>query len=163
MIKVDHAGENGAVNIYRAQRVGSQIRTRKLIPKLTEFQRHEEEHRRLFNRYLATNDIRRCVSYHICGVGGYTLGLVTGLIGPSAVAATTFAVEKVVLEHLEEQIAYLAETDRLAFECVLGIFEDEMAHHDEARNQLNHDALITVALVFIVGACTEMVIRFGMR
>ena len=48
MIKVDHTGENGAVNIYRAQRLAASIRARSLLPQLKEFQEHEEEHREIF-------------------------------------------------------------------------------------------------------------------
>ena len=44
----------------------------------------------------------RCRSYHLCGVGGWMLGLITGLLGRQAIAATTVAVENVVLGHLQQ-------------------------------------------------------------
>jgi 3-demethoxyubiquinol 3-hydroxylase len=49
-----------------------------------------------------------------CGVGGFALGLVTGLCRRAAIAATTVAVEAVVLRHLEAQIAALASVDLAA-------------------------------------------------
>lgn len=163
MIKVDHAGENGAVNIYRAQKAVSRIRAPGLFGLLAENQSHEEEHRRIFAVYLADNGIRRCISYHLCGIGGYTLGFVTGLIGPRAVAATTYAVEHVVLTHLEEQLRFLGEHDASAHDCVSRIVDDERAHHDTAESHMNKDGFLTRVLVFIVSLSTEGVIRFGMR
>lgn len=163
MIKVDHAGENGAVNIYRAQILASKIRARALVPQLAEFQRHEEEHRKIFGTYLSRNGIRRCVSYHACGLGGYVLGFVTGLVGPNAVAATTYAVESVVLKHLEEQLAYLEQHGRDAYDCVSAIYDDELKHHDEAEGHLSQDGFLTKVLIAIVKGCTELVVRFGMR
>lgn len=163
MIKVDHAGENGAVNIYRAQRFVARIRAPSLLGQLAEFQRHEEEHRAIFRAYLAKVGVRRCVSYHLCGAGGFALGFVTGLIGRPAIAATTFAVEHVVLRHLEEQLAYLRDTAPEARDCVSLIYEDERRHHDAAEAQLHFRNWLTRCLIAIVQLCTEQVIRVGMR
>lgn len=163
MIKVDHAGENGAVNIYRAQRLASQVRARRLLPELRHFQEHEEEHRHIFAAYLKDNGVRRCFSYHLCGIGGFGLGLVTGLIGPKAVYATTYAVENVVLDHLEHQMLVLRGTDDAAYDCVEKIVIDEREHHDSAKNQLGSEHILTRALISLVKLCTEAVIRLGMR
>lgn len=163
MIKVDHAGENGAVNIYRAQHLVSRLRSRQLLDELQHFQSHEMEHRELFADYLSDNNIRRCVSYHLCGVGGWFLGFVTGLIGPSAVMATTYAVENVVLEHLEHQMVFLKDVDNQAASCVEAIIEDEKSHHDHAYDRLNQQQFLPKILIKIVKYCTESVIRFGTR
>jgi len=163
MIKVNHAGENGAVNIYRAQRLVAGIRAPSIKAQLTVQQAHEEAHRRLFGNWLARNHIRRCVSYHLCGLGGFTLGLVTGVIGANAVAATTYAVENVVLTHLDRQIAYLSDHDPSACDCVKAILQDEQDHHDTAAHQLDQRDRLTRSLIWVVRLCTESVIRFGMR
>lgn len=163
MIKTDHAGENGAVNIYRAQRITALIRARSLLPQLKEFQSHEEEHRRVFQSHLHSIGVRRCVSYHLCGAGGFVLGFFTGVMGAKAIAATTYAVENVVLSHLKGQLAYLKGTDQSAFECVNGIYADEKEHHDTAKQLVNADGLLTRTLISIVKFSTEWVIRIGMR
>jgi len=163
MIKVDHTGENGAVNIYRAQRLTSHIRARYLIPQLREFQSHEEEHRDIFKTRLNEMGIRQCVSYHLSGIGGFVLGFITGLVGPSAIAATTYAVEDVVLTHLEHQMPYLQETDPDSYDAVRQIYDDEMAHHETAEVQMQQDKILTKILILVVKLCTEGVIRFGMR
>jgi ubiquinone biosynthesis monooxygenase Coq7 len=163
MIKVDHAGENGAVNIYRAQRLVARIRAPSLLKQLAEFQRHEEEHRRIFRDHLDKIGVRPCVSYHFCCMGGFSLGLVTGLVGPSAIAATTFAVEHVVLRHLEDQLEYLRDASPEACDCVTRIYDDERGHHDAAEARLSRDGWLTRSLIAVVQLCTEQVIRIGMR
>ena len=163
MIKVDNTGENGAVNIYRAQRLMAHIRARHLIEQLKEFQSHEEEHREIFQDHLTELGVRRCMSYHLSGLGGFVLGLVTGLIGPSAISATTYAVEDVVLTHLEHQLPYLKEHSPNSHIAVQKIYDDEMSHHQTAEVQMQQDKLLTKGLVIIVKLCTEAVIRFGMR
>jgi len=163
MIKVDHTGENGAVNIYRAQRIIAHIRAPHIIEQLKDFQSHEEEHRDIFSRRLTELGVRRCFSYHLSGLGGFILGFITGLIGPSAIAATTYAVEDVVLRHLEGQISYLEQHSPASCVAVQEIYDDEMAHHQTTEMQMQHDKHLTKALVIIVKLCTEAVIRFGMR
>lgn len=163
MIKVDHAGENGAVNIYRAQKLVARLRAPSLLEELIDFQKHEEHHRDIFADYLKTRSIRRCVSYHLCGLGGFALGMITGIIGKQAIFATTYAVENVVLQHLKHQMEYLEGTDDVAFNCVNEIFIDEQQHHDTARDNLDTDSILSRLLIRIVKLCTEAVIRFGMR
>lgn len=163
MIKVDHAGENGAVNIYRGQRVIAKLFHPNLVANLIEFQKHEEQHREIFRHYLDSKNIRRCISYHACGLGGLILGLATGILGRKAIAATTYAVEHVVLRHLAEQISWLRQSDPAALSCVSRIFEDEKSHYDSAELQLGKLDRLTRSLIFIVKFSTESVIRFGMR
>ena len=163
MIKVDHAGENGAVNIYRAQRLSASLFWRSLRPQLREFQEHEEEHREIFRQHLAARGVRRCISYHLCGFGGFALGLVTGLMGRSAIAATTYAVENVVLTHLEHQMVYLKTNDTDAHDCVAKIYQDEKEHHDTAADQIDENSFLAKGLIRIVKMSTEGVIAIGMR
>ncbi len=163
MIKVDHAGENGAVNIYRAQHLLANLRCPDLKPQLKEFQLHEKEHREIFAAYLDKIGVRRCVSYHLNGAGGFTLGLITGIIGPSAIAATTYAVENVVLSHLEHQLKFLKDDEPEAFAAVSAIYEDEKSHHDVAKSQMQTGKLMSRILVRIIRTATEAVIWFGMR
>ncbi len=163
MIKVDHAGENGAVNIYRAQIIAATLRAPSLRLELKHNLEHEKEHRRLFNSWLLENRIKRCFSYHLCGIGGFALGLMTGLIGPKAIYATTYAVETVVLEHLEHQLEILTLSDMTAANCVASIIEDEKSHKDQAEIQLANDSIMTRIILSVVKFCTESVIKFGMR
>ena len=163
ILKVDHAGEHGAVNIYRGQRFVCRWRAPDLIPELQEFQSHEEQHRAIFGQQLRRRGLRRCRSYHFCGLGGLLLGLSTGLCGRSAVAATTFAVERVVLRHLEEQLDYLSDADSEAFMAVSSIIEDERTHHDRAAFAAEKGRFWPRLLLPCVSAATSSVIWMGMR
>ncbi|MBE1161505.1 demethoxyubiquinone hydroxylase family protein [Dyella acidiphila] len=96
-IKVNHAGEHGAISIYSAQILMAQFTARDLIEQLAEFRSEEQKHRAIFLAELRRRGRPRCRSYWLCGAGGYLLGLITGLLGRNAIAATTVAVESVVL------------------------------------------------------------------
>jgi ubiquinone biosynthesis monooxygenase Coq7 len=163
ILKVDHAGEHGAVNIYRAQILVSRWTAPRITPLLRHFLEHELGHRALFRDRLQERGVRRCRSYLLCGVGGWTLGLLTGLLGPSAIAATTYAVESVVLAHLMEQQQQLRDTDPEAFDAVSRIVAEEQEHHDHGRDAMQAGAFWPRILTPIVRASTEAVIWLGMR
>ena len=163
ILKVDHAGEHGAVNIYRAQILVARWTAPLMTPVLRHFLEHERGHRALFSNALQLRGVRRCRSYVLCGVGGWTLGLVTGLLGPSAIAATTFAVESVVLQHLMEQQRQLAPIDSEAFEAVSRIVAEEQEHHDHGRDAMPSGAFWPPILTPVVRVSTEAVIWLGMR
>ena len=79
ILKVNHAGENGAVYIYTGQILTAGLTARDLVPELREFKRHEERHRTIFEGELRRRSRPRCRSYLLCGLGGFALGLITGL------------------------------------------------------------------------------------
>ena len=96
-------------------------------------------------------------------LAGLFWALLQGFFGPSAIAATTYAVETVVLSHLEEQLAFLQDHDPQAHACVSQIYADEKEHLDISTKQLDENNKFTPILIRIVKFSTEMVIRFGMR
>jgi 3-demethoxyubiquinol 3-hydroxylase len=163
VLKVDHAGEHGAVNIYRGQRIACRWRDAALRRELREFQSHEERHRAIFEQEMRRRGVRRCRSYVLCGAGGLVLGLVTGLCGRPSIAATTVAVERVVLRHLDTQMRELRESDPEAFNAVASILEDERAHHDRAAMEKRQGIFWPRILRPLVAASTEAVIWLGMR
>ncbi len=162
-LKVDHAGEHGAVCIYRAQRWVGRWRAPALVAEIDEFKAHEERHRRLFAAELARRGIRRCRSYHLCGLGGLCLGLVTALIGPRAIALTTEAIESVVLSHLVHQLTELDGVDPEAASVIQMIITDEEEHHDKSADRIGPARFFDGVLQPIVRGATEGVIRLGMR
>lgn len=163
ILKVNHAGEHGAINIYRAQLLTSHWRSRQFVAELQHFLAHEKRHRDIFAKELERRGLRRCVSFHLCGVGGWVLGLLTGIAGKKAIAATSVAVEHVVLRHLEQQLIELAGHDAAAHEAVLAIIEDEKEHHDRSAQLLAEPNLWLRFLMPIVSWSTESVIWLGMR
>jgi 3-demethoxyubiquinol 3-hydroxylase len=163
IIKVDHAGEHGAVSIYTGQIFMARLTARHLVAELSEFRSHEIRHREIFRLELHRRGRRRCRSYWLCGVGGLTLGLVTGLLGPSAIAATTVAVERVVLRHLEEQVDLLRTTDPSAVTAIAAIVAEEREHHDRSVVHARAGKFWPRVLMPLVSISTEAVIWVGMR
>jgi len=163
ILKVNHAGEHGAVNIYRGQRLVCFWRDAVLIRELEEFRAHEERHRAIFAAELERRGVRRCRSYWMCGVGGFLLGISTGLCGRASIAAVTVAVERVVLRHLELQLRELDGVDPTAHAAVASIIEDERAHHDHAAQEPHQGIFWPRVLKPTVSAVTEFVIWTGMK
>jgi ubiquinone biosynthesis monooxygenase Coq7 len=163
ILKVNHAGEHGAVNIYRGQVLACSLRVPSLSDTLRQFQHHEEGHRARFWAELSRRGRPRCRSYHFCGLGGFILGLITGVIGRSAVAATTVAVERVVLRHLEAQLAFLRDRDAAAHAAVLAIVHEEREHHDRAEMEAREGRFWPRLLTPVVSVATEGVIWLGMN
>ncbi len=136
VLKVNHAGENGAVNIYAGQIFLARFTAPSIVAELIEFKPHEARHRAIFWRGLQRRRRPRCKSFLLCGLGGFTLGLVTGVFGRRAIAATTLAVERVVLRHLEDQLKLLADRDEAATMAISSIVTEERYHHDRSASQL---------------------------
>jgi ubiquinone biosynthesis monooxygenase Coq7 len=163
VIKVNHAGEHGAVNIYRAQLLACWWRKSDLKSELRGFLDHEKRHRAIFASELTRRGRPRCRSYWLCGVGGFVLGLVTGFCGRPSIAATTVAVETVVLRHLEAQMSVLSSADPAAVSAIRSIFDDELAHRNRAANESRAGIFWPRVLRPLVSWATEAVIWLGMR
>ena len=62
ILKVNHAGENGAVHIYAGQILVARLTAPALVAELREFRSHEERHRALFAAELQRRGQPRCRS-----------------------------------------------------------------------------------------------------
>ncbi|RMF72582.1 MAG: demethoxyubiquinone hydroxylase family protein, partial [Alphaproteobacteria bacterium] len=133
MLRVDHAGELGAVHIYRGQRavIGEHHR---LSPVLREMEAQEEEHLERFNQLLRTHRVRPSLLAPLWQAAGRALGAATALMGPHAAMAATAAVEEVIDDHYARQRDRLRQWPEVAAlaETVERFRQDEVAHRDEA-------------------------------
>ena len=163
ILKVNHAGEHGAVNIYAGQRWIGRWTAPDLLPQLAEFQQHEQGHRALFAEEIGKREVRRCRRYYFCGAGGFLLGCVSALCGRAAIAATTVAVERVVLGHLDQQITVLRGHDDVAAGVISKIVAEEREHHDSAKSQLPATSFWVKVFTPVVAISTELVIWLGMH
>jgi ubiquinone biosynthesis monooxygenase Coq7 len=163
VIKVDHAGEHGAVCIYLAQRWLARWRAPEMVPELDHFLAHERGHRARFGDELTRRGQRRCRSYFWCGLGGFVLGAVTGIAGRSAIAATTVAIERVVLGHMQEQVEALTGIDDEAVRALREIIVEEQQHHDLSAARLPRRGVWPTIINPVVGVSTRVVIWLGMR
>ena len=162
IMKVNHAGEHGAISIYTGQIFMARLTARSLVPELRAFRADEEKHRAIFHRELQRRGLKRCKSYWLCAAGGYALGAATGLLGAQAISVTTVAVERTVLRHLRRQTALLAH-DAHAVAAIAGILAEEQAHHDQAAGYGPTTGIWGRMLGAAVSGMTESVIWLGMR
>lgn len=163
VMKVDHAGEHGAVCIYVVQRWFAQWRAPEMLPELDHFLAHERGHRARFGDELVRRGQRRCRSYLWCGFGGFVLGALTGIAGRQAIVATTVAIERVVLQHMHEQVEQLCDVDEEAVRALRQIIVEEQEHHDLSVARLPSHGFWSKIIDPVVGASTHAVIWLGMN
>src|SRR3982074_390535 len=100
ILKVNHAGEFGAINIYRSQILVSKLLRRSYVPLLESFMADERRHLNAFWTEIQRRNGVKCKSYWLCGLGGWAMGLISALFGKTGIMACTWAVESVVVNHL---------------------------------------------------------------
>ncbi|NKF24322.1 demethoxyubiquinone hydroxylase family protein [Solimonas marina] len=134
ILRVDHAGERGAISIYRAQLLVSKALNRRCVPALQEMLEHEYRHHQAFESLLKARGVGHCYAITLWALGGFVLGTITALLGERAIWVCTSAIENTVNEHLEHQVAFLASADPEALAAVESIRFDEQAHEEHAVN-----------------------------
>ncbi len=157
IVKVNHAGEYGAIRIYRAQLGVARLWMPDLTAFLSETLSHEETHCRRFREAMNERATRPCYAMWLWGLGGTALGLITALMGRNAVMACTKAVEQTVHSHLEDQLHWLAGRDEDLRTTIAAIQIEEDAHLAHACAHLTPfplNQLIEAAVVI----ATEIVI-----
>lgn len=105
MIRVNQAGECGAVSIYKGQlAVLGKSDTGPLLEHMLE---QEKQHLEQFSKLLSERKVRPTALSPIWSVLGFALGAGTALMGKKAAMACTVAVEEVIDEHYARQEAKL--------------------------------------------------------
>ena len=135
MIRVDHAGEHGAVRIYDGQlavfdKIPGMEETAELIRHMAA---QEEEHLTHFDGLIVEKDIRPTAFGPLWDVAGFTLGAVTALMGKKAAMACTAAVETEIDAHYAAQLDELENGADDDLRATIEKFRaDEAAHRDTA-------------------------------
>jgi ubiquinone biosynthesis monooxygenase Coq7 len=134
ILRVDHAGELGAVHIYRGQRAVLEAAPgREAIgAQLAEMEAHEARHLARFDALLTEAKVRPTLLAPLWRVAGFALGAGTALMGERATHACTEAVESVIEAHYAGQVAELSQSNPPLAAELSGFRADELAHRDEA-------------------------------
>jgi ubiquinone biosynthesis monooxygenase Coq7 len=149
MLRVDHAGEYGAMRIYRGQLAILEGRTTgDAVPAIRRMAEQEARHLARFDRLLNERKVRPTALSPLWHVAGYVLGAGTALLGSRAAMACTVAVEEVIDEHYGRQIERLEHEPSLRKD-VREFQADERAHRNEA---LAHGAAETAGYSGLSGA-----------
>lgn len=163
ILRVDHAGELGAVHIYRGQRaVMQQARGRDRIAwQLQEMEAQEAIHLAAFDRMLTERRVRPTLMAPLWRAAGFVLGAGTALMGEKAAHACTEAVESVIEQHYADQIAEL-EPEEPALAADLTRFRDEeLAHRDLAVSEGAREAPAYPLLAAVIRAGCRAAIRIS--
>ena len=163
ILRVNHAGEHGAVAIYSAQLNSARRAHPDLVPWLEETLSHEQRHRHLFREAMPTRSAKPCRMMFVWSFGGAALGALTSACGRTGIYVCTAAVERTVHRHLTEQIEFLERTDAALAALVREILVEEDAHLAHAEAHHNTRGVFARALSAIVSAATEALILVSTR
>jgi 3-demethoxyubiquinol 3-hydroxylase len=161
ILRVDQAGEYGAVRIYEGQlavlgrtRAGSVIR---------EMAEKEREHLATFDALLPKRRVRPSLMQPVWHVAGFALGAATALLGAKAAMACTEAVEEVIDRHYAEQIAVLGDDETELRELCERYRRDEVEHGETALAHGSREAPAYRALTGVVRAGSRAAIWLAER
>jgi len=154
MIRVDQAGEYGAIRIYAGQLavLGDRSPAAREIAGMA---RQEERHRAFFDAMMAKRGVRPTILQPFWSVAGFALGAVTAAIGPEAAMACTAAVETEIDKHYSEQLQQLGDSDPELSAAIAEFQADEVEHRETA---LQHGAESAPAYPLMAA-----IIRLGCR
>lgn len=159
ILRVDHAGELAAVQIYRGQKavMGQAPAARHFA----EMEAQEAVHLARFDKLLTERRVRPTAFAPVWRLAGFALGAGAALMSEKAAHACTEAVETVIEEHYAGQIAELSEREpELAAE--LSKFRDEeLAHRDLAIEQGAREAPGYALLSAVIGAGCRVAIKLS--
>jgi ubiquinone biosynthesis monooxygenase Coq7 len=141
MIRVDHAGEYGAVRIYEGQLavLSGRPGAKKTAQAIRKMAHQEQDHLKAFDALVNERRVRPTVLAPVWHLAGFALGAATALMGEKAAMACTAAVEEVIDEHYAAQIARIENDDALKAR-IESFRADEIAHRDEALARGAEDA-----------------------
>jgi len=165
MLRVDHAGELGAVHIYRGQRavLAAGAGKERISDQLAHTEAQEARHLARFDQLLTEHRVRPTLMAPLWRVAGFALGAGTALIGERAVHACTEAVESVIEAHYADQIAEVGERDPALAAELSGFRDEELAHRDEALAEGAREAPGYPVLAAVIRAGCRAAIKISER
>ena len=134
IIRVDHAGERGAIKIYEGQLLA--LKTIKqddeLKDKIEKMKEHEKEHLEYFEKEIQKRKIKPTYLLPLWDVLGVSLGFGTALLGKKAAMLCTASVEEVIEEHYQNQLKKLGNDENELRKKIEKFKNDEADHKNTA-------------------------------
>ena len=136
-IRVDHAGERGAIKIYEGQllALNTIVKNDELKKKIEEMQIHEKEHCNYFEKEIKKRNIKPTKFLPLWDLLGVGLGFGSTLIGKKAAMLCTASVEEVIDEHYQNQINQLKNDEKELKSKIIKFRDDELHHKDIAYKE----------------------------
>ncbi len=134
IIRVDHAGERGAIKIYEGQLLA--LKTFKqdeaLRRKIEEMREHESEHYEYFDNEIRKRNIKPTKFLPLWDIMGVTLGFGTAMLGEKAAMLCTASVEEVIDDHYKNQTYKLKDDEKELRKKIEKFRADEIEHKNIA-------------------------------
>ena len=136
-IRVDHAGERGAIKIYEGQllALNTVVKNHELKKKIEEMQIHEKEHCDYFEKEIKKRNIKPTKFLPLWDLLGVGLGFGSTIIGKKATMLCTASVEEVIDEHYQSQINQLENDEKVLKNKIIKFRNDELLHKDIAYEE----------------------------
>tara|TARA_A100001035_G_scaffold189956_1_gene151659 strand:- start:249 stop:782 length:534 start_codon:yes stop_codon:yes gene_type:complete len=133
-IRVDHAGERGAIKIYEGQllALNTFVKDEELKKTIEEMKEHEREHANYFEQEIRRRRIKPTKFLPLWDLLGVGLGFGSTLLGKKAAMLCTASVEEVIDEHYQNQIDQIESDEKELKEKIIKFREDELHHKDIA-------------------------------
>ena len=130
IIRVDHAGERGAIKIYEGQLLA--LKTIKqdnfLKEKIEKMKEHEAEHLEYFEKEIQKRKIKPTYLLPLWDVMGVALGFGTVLLGKKAAMLCTASVEEVIEDHYQNQLKKIG-NDEIDLKAKIEKFKGDEVNH----------------------------------
>jgi len=133
-IRVDHAGERGAIKIYEGQllALNTLVKDEDLKKTIQEMKVHEKEHCDYFENEIKKRNIKPTKLLPLWDLLGVSLGFGSTILGKKAAMLCTASVEEVIDEHYLNQINQLDTDENKLKEKIKKFRSDELHHKDIA-------------------------------
>ena len=133
-IRVDHAGERGAIKIYEGQllALNTIVKNEELKKTIEHMKEHEVEHCEFFEKEIKKRGIEPTKFLPLWDLLGLGLGFGSTLLGKKAAMLCTASVEEVIDEHYQNQINHLGPEEKNLKNKIIKFREDELYHKDIA-------------------------------
>ena len=134
IIRVDHAGERGAIKIYEGQLLA--LKTLKkdevLKDQIEKMIEHEQEHLNYFEKEIQKRKIKPTNFLPLWDVMGVFLGFSTALLGKKAAMLCTASVEEVIEDHYQNQLKKIGNDEEELKANIEKFRSDEIDHKNIA-------------------------------
>ena len=162
-IRVDHAGERGAIKIYEGQllALNTLVKNENLKKMIEEMKNHEKEHLDFFSKEIKKRKIKPTKLLPLWDVLSVGLGFSSAIMGKKAAMLCTASVEEVIDKHYQNQINQLNSNEKVLKEKIKKFRDDELHHKNIAyENGASKDGLYLI-LVKIIKTGSKVAINLS--
>ena len=133
-IRVDHAGERGAIKIYEGQllALNTLVKNDELKKTIEEMKEHEKEHSNYFENEIRKRNIKPTKFLPLWDLLGVGLGFGSAILGKKAAMLCTASVEEVIQDHYANQINQLEPDEKKLKQKIIKFRQDEIDHKNIA-------------------------------